>query len=466
MQTGSDIHDSLVTRIHKVRRELENEDRGIKELQGELAGLGQRRGEIMRSLAEFHLPEMSDEAVASTLAGMETSVRAIFDEKKDRLQEVERLIPGQREQVGEAEAHLERVTQALNETGRERSRLARIVYAELQAMERWRVLFAEVRRLEARVTASEKRHEAALRERDDKTPAYERDPFFSYLAGRRYGTTAATGNALTKRLDGWVAGVTGYDGARAKHDFLSELPGHAAVVLEDDRTAFGEACAPLVELEAEVIDRHGLNPVLERGDRLYAQREEARESLRAEESALRGLTDELAALHDQRGSYYQSAIEGLESYLEGYSLDELVTMARATGDPRDDVLVVALRDIDGRLAELRAQLAESRDERARLAERLAGLEDIRDQFVGDDWNGRRSRFDDGLDMNALLVGYLVGNHSFGHVHRALGSSQSFLPADGGFDATSLMTGGGFGGGGFSSGGGFGGGGGFSTGGGF
>jgi len=291
--------------------------------------------------------------------------------------------------------------------------------------------------------------------------------FFSYLSRRRHGSDAAAGNGLTRTLDGWVADVTDYSAVRAKYDFLIELPGHVEAVLDDDRTALDDARAPLAALEAEVIERHGLTPVLERGDKLYAEREEARRTLREAETGLRELTDELASLHDERGSYYETAIDGLESYLEGRSLDDLMTMARATGDPRDDVIVARLADIDDQLGTLRVELADLREDRDRLADSLAGLEELRDRFEGDDWNGRRSRFDDGLDMNALLIGYLAGSHSFGHVHRRLGRSHSFLPSDGGFSpGGGFSSGGGFGGGGFSSGGGFGGGGGFSTGGGF
>ena len=331
MQTGSDVHESLVTRIRRVRRQLEKQDRGIERLQDGMAELGARRGATMRALAEFHLPEMSEAAVADTLGEMETSVRAVFDAKKDRLEEVERLIPEQREAVDTSEAHLAQVTAALNQVGRERSRLARSVYEELQGMDRWRAQSDEVRRLQARVAASEKCHEAAQRERREKTPAYKRDVFFSYLSRRRCGSESAAGNGLTRMLDGWVADVTGYGSARAKYDFLIELPGHAEAVLDDDRAALANAQAPLAALEAEVIERHGLTPVLQRGDELYAEREEARRTLREAETALRELTDELASLHDQRGSYYENAIDGLESYLEGRSLDDLVTMARATG---------------------------------------------------------------------------------------------------------------------------------------
>ena len=463
MQTGRDIHRGIVRRIRRVRRELDERERSIDGLQSALGETGERRCAAIRSLAEFHLPAMREDAVAATLAGMESSVRAIFDEKKDRLREVEKRIPEQRDEVAAAEAALASVTEALNETGEERARLARVVFEELQAMPRWQRLFERARLLEARVAASEERHEAAEREQAERVPAYEDDALFSYLARRGYATAGASGNVLTRRLDGWVAEVTQYEDARARYDFLNALPGHAAAVLEEDRAALATALPPLNRLEEEVMDRNGLTPVLARGEKLYAEREAARKTVREAEAALRELTDELAALHDERGSYYESAIDGLEAFLEGRTLEELVAMARATRDPRDDALVAQLLEIDGRLTRLRGELATRRKERTRLAERLAGLEEIRDRFEADDWDGGRSRFDDGLDINALLLGFVAGHHSSRHVHRMLGHNQHFLPVHGssvgGFGA------GGFGGGGFSTGGGFGGGG-FSTGGGF
>ncbi|MYE68706.1 MAG: hypothetical protein F4237_01520, partial [Gemmatimonadetes bacterium] len=427
MHTGRDVHRDLVRRIRKVRRAADREEEGIQELQRQVAESGERRAATVRALAEFHLPGMNEASVAGTLAEMEGGIRAIYDEKKDRLDVVERSIPEQREVVEGAEAALETVTDALNETGRERARLARVVYQELQGMERWKRLFEQVRKLEARVVASEKRSEAAIREQKEKTPAYERDPFFAYLSRRGHGTGAAAGNALTRRLDRWVAVVTDYEAVRAKYDFLNALPGHAESALEKDRNALAVASPPLERLEAQVIDRNGMTPVLERGDRLYAEREEARKALRDAEGTLRALNDELAALHDERGSYYEEAIDGIEAYLEGRSLDELVVMARETGDLRDDALVAELYEVDERLVHLRDRLAERREERARTASRLRELEDLRDRFEAEDWNGRRSQFDDSLDMNALLLGFMAGRHSSGRLYRTLRRHQQFRP---------------------------------------
>lgn len=462
MHTGRDIHRDLIRRIRRVRRGVDRLEQEIDALQDRVAETGERRAATVRELAEFHLPGMNEGSVTGTLAGMEAGIRAIYEEKKERFAEVEGRIPEQRQMVGAQEDALEAVTAALNETGDERARLARIVFDELQGMPAWRSLFERVRRLEARVAASERRHEAALREQNEQTSAYERDPFFAYLSRRRYATAGATGNPLTRRLDRWVAAVTDYEAVRQRYDLLNALPGHAAAVLEEDRETLAGAAAPLATQEAEVIARHGMTPVLERGERLYAERQEARKALREAETALRVLTDELAALHDERGSYYERAIDGVEAYLEGHSLQELVAMARGTDDPRDDVLVAELGELDAQLADLRSRLAERREERSELSSRLADLEDLRDRFERDDWDGGRSRFDDGLDMNALLLGFLAGRHSSGHVHRVLGHNQSFLPVGGsGFGGGS-----GFSGGGFSTGGGFGGGGGFTTGGGF
>ena len=467
MHTGRDVHRDLVKRIRKVRRAVAREEEGIQELQRQVAESGERRAATVRALAEFHLPGMNEASVEGTLAEMEGGIRAIYEEKKDRLDVVERSIPEQREVVEGAEAALETVTDALNETGRERARLARVVYAELQGMPRWKRLFEQVRKLEARVLASEKRREAAVREQREKTPAYERDPFFGYLSRRGHGTKAAAGNALTRRLDRWVAAVTDYEAVRAKYDLLNALPGHAESALEKDRNALAVASPPLERLEAQVIDRNGMTPVLERGDRLYAEREEAREALRDAEGALRGLTEELAALHDERGSYYEEAIDGIEAYLEGRSLDELVVMARETGDLRDDALVAELYEVGERLVHLRDRLAACREERSRIASRLSELEDLRDRFEAEDWNGRRSQFDDSLDVNALLLGFMAGRHSSGRLYRTLRRHQHFRTlGDSGLGGSGFRSGGGFGGGGFSTGGGFGGGGGFSTGGGF
>ncbi len=455
MQRGSEVHARLVERVQEARDRLEASERTVERRADELERLDARRADVLRSLARLHLPELSPAAVQGTLASARAATDAILGEKDDRRAALEESIPRQRRRADETERELADVSAALDDVERRRQPLARAVYAELEADERWRELAAEVRRTRARVDASATRRRAAIGERDEKRPAYESDPFFSYLSRRGYGTPRSAGNALTRRLDRWLARATDYEESKARYDLLGQLPIHAEEMLNRARSELASAGEPLGALEAEVVDRHGLGPVLERGERLHARKRAVGESARLAAEELRRLTRERAELDDLRGRYYERAIAEIEADLRGRASDDLAALAARTSDSEDDALVSELTALRERAAHARARLSRARDERRRLDERLGGLEEIRARFVAEDWDGHRSRFDDSLGLEALLAGYLAGTHSAAHVSQTLGSLQSFKAPDvGGFSSGSFSTGGGFGGGGFSTGGGF------------
>ncbi len=455
MQRGSDLHDRLLDGIGALRDRLEAAERSVEGLLQELGDLEGRRASVLRAIARCHLPELSHDATRETPEGVRADVRAILEEKEARRRALETLIPEERLRVDEAQRVLDEVTAALDEVGARRHRLARAVYDDLKGDERWHGLVAKREKCEARLRASRGRHEAALGERREKCPAYERDPLFSYLARRGYGEADAEGNVLTRRLDRWLAGVMDYEGARERYDLLKQAPEYAAKMLDRAEADLRDVRVPLEALEADVIDRHGLTKVLKRGERLYAERQEGLKGLHEHTETLSRLMEERAALNDSRGRYYEMAIAEIETDLGGRTVEELTALAARTEDPGDDALIRQLADVDGALHELRSGLERSRSERRRMAERLGGLEKMRDRFVAQDWDGRYSRFDDSLAFDALLAGYMVGTHSAGHLNRVLGSSQSFVqPAPAHNSITGFSSGGGFGGGGFSTGGGF------------
>jgi hypothetical protein len=474
MHSGAAVHRTLSGQIREVGQRLEEMAEEITERQAEIADLIRRRESGYRSLAEFHLPEMSAAAIATSLRELDHRLRAILDEKLDRRRELEGLIPERRSGILRIQERLDALTAELNGIGEERERLARVAFEELERNDRWVRLFEEARRGRARVEASERRYKVALRERAEKTPAYERDPYFSYLRGRGYGTSGAGGSALTRRLDAWVADIVGFERAQANYDFLMELPDHALAARDAARVELDGILEPLTALEKDTFDRLGLTPVLDRGDDLYAEREAMIGRLAEAERGCDQLTDERVSLEDTRGGYYEEAIDELEEHLQGESPETLLARARETGDPRDDAIVEEIVATEAALDEARTALAELSESRAALTRRHKELKKLSWEFEASDWNARRSRFRSDLDMDALLLGFLAGRHSAGHVRGELLSSQSFRAIGAGSSSSSsssgsFFSGGGFsGGGGFSTGGGFGGGGGggFSTGGGF
>lgn len=61
-------------------------------------------------------------------------------------------------------------------------------------------------------------------ERDAKRGPYEADPLFMYLWREGYGTPAYEARGITRRIDGWVAGLIGYRAARADYHILLQRP--------------------------------------------------------------------------------------------------------------------------------------------------------------------------------------------------------------------------------------------------
>lgn len=473
MTSGRVVHGRVVARIRSAEETVDALTGEVEELEAELAELGERREAAFRALAEIHLPEMTAESVAGTLAGMRERLGAILTRKEERRRDLGELVPAARAEVVSVEGDLDQLLAELNRLGEERERLEGLVLEELSGDPEWRSLTERARRARSRVEAAERRRETALEERKEKTPAYDRDPFFSYLHRRRVGTPEAAGNALTRSLDAWVAESVDYGEARRDYEVLLALPEHAAARLEEEREALEAVAGPLGALRDAAAERHGLTSVLRQGDSVYAAREEALDALAEAEERHRALAAERASLDDDRGRYFEEALGELQAFLDGRTPGELVETARATDDPRDDELVEELAGIDGRMEAAAAELSRARMDRSRALEQVEDLRKLRRYFERSDWNGRRSEFRDDVEVDALLLGYIQGRHSVTHVRQRLGRAQHFRAHDsgggfftgGGFSGGGT-SGGGSSGGGFSTGGGFSGGGGFSTGGGF
>lgn len=463
MPSGASVYRTLVRRMEDLETSIDETADSIEKQEQTIDSLQQRRAEAFLALARFHLPEMSAEAVAGTLAEFGDRAKGIFQEKQARTAELRTDIPKARAEIRNLRDELHGLTDDLNRIGGDRDRLRAEVDEELNASPGWDDLTARARTAHARTQAAERRYDVAVAERTEKLPAYDADTFFSYLNGRGFGTPEAKGNVLTRRLDAWVADVTGYVEAHQDYEVLQELPAYAEKQRNEERAALEQVSAELHERTAPVAERHGLTAVMQEGDEVYARREEVIEALRAAEKRHQSMEEELAAMDDTHGQYHERALEEIQDFLQSRTIEDLVAEAKRTEDARDDAIVADLSDVESALSSARKDLLQLRGMRTTQLKQLKDLRNLRHDFELHDWNGGRSRFSGGFDMDGLLLGYLAGRSSVSQIRNHVSNSQHFqAPSSGSWGS------GGFGGGGgFSSGGGFGGGGGgFSTGGGF
>jgi hypothetical protein len=325
---------------------------------------------------------------------------------------------------------------------------------------------------------------AARDDRVEKGKPYEADPLFSYLWARGYGTSKYRAWPLARWLDGRVATLCDYEGARRNYALLTDIPVRLAEHAAAMRDEFEREADALTALEDAAAKAAG---VPERA----AELEAAESRLSEIDAAITGREDEIRALVAERGAfaagedtYYLRSIEVLSEAMRRESIEFLRERAARTREREDDDLVQRLTEIDREIDRIEQNLDELRRLHERDSKRVNELEDVRRRFKSERFDDPLSEFVEGALIALVLKQFLGGAAGSGDVWNTIRRQQrkrrvkadpNFgtmrfpkspktgpwrMPKGGGFGR-----GGGFGGGGFKTGGGFKGGG-FKTGGGF
>lgn len=236
----------------------------------------------------------------------------------------------------------------------------------------------------ARATAKTER---ARDDRDAKGRAYETDPLFMYLWKRRYGTSAYEGKGLVRWLDGKVADLVGYHGARANYAVLIEIPErlteHTTRLAESAKTA----TAALEAIEARKIEAAA-------GPDRVSRLTQARRTHTAQGAALSKLAGEITDISSQLNRYaegldhaFRKAVDMSADFLADESIERLRRIARETATPSDDEIVERVARIDDEVDDLRDTSADKKQELERLFAKKTELMRVAAEY-------RRSRYDD------------------------------------------------------------------------
>lgn len=292
-----------------------------------------------------------------------------------------------------------------------------------------------------------------------KLAGYEIDARYQYLKHRGFGGADYSATGLPRMLDRALAKQCNYTENRQNEDLL---------VLMDQ-----ESLAIAAQLDDEVAE---------------AEKEaEKRRNAASESSGLQAIEDALAqeharvkalkqvantkhdALHafaTRTDPHYQQIQKQLATHLGNRSLDELMELARRTPTQTDDEQVERLTTLHTRIRDNKQtmkalgpdlQHAQDQYDRAKKAER---------QFSRQSYSDSRYEYRSGLDLDALLLGYMAGQmsdtqltHEVDQYRReqpshssssSWGSSSSSRSDDFGFGSSTFSSSDSLGGGGFST----------------
>jgi len=210
---GSDTHIEIRLKIRGVETDLRRLGEQLESQEQTLAETLADRDRCFVELAELYLPELGREAVDALrerLPLVYRNARQKLDEKEAEGRSLERRAADNQARRSNLDEQLDGVTEKLEVKVRERQALRQAIRAELEANADYVGLARQDRRLSARLRQQRRRLEAARADLEEKGPAFEDDPLFSYLQARGYATPAYRGGFLTRRLDrvspnGWTS---------------------------------------------------------------------------------------------------------------------------------------------------------------------------------------------------------------------------------------------------------------------
>lgn len=267
---------------------------------------------------------------------------------------------------------------------------------------------AAARELAAIAEAAEAKAAQADADREHNGRPYRDDALFMYLWAKGFGTPSDRSRGLVHALDGWVAGLIGYDAARARFERLTALPVAFRRHAVERRAAADAAAAEVAAFENGALDNAGGRTAREAIEAL-AQRIDA---LDRENAALQQDRDQAIRLRSDLALGNDPALAlALDELARRLDDSELRALRSAAGPDADAGLLAQLDDLAQRIKDESDELHEHGTRLDILAARRRDLEDIVFELKARGFDNPHSRFADrtlvGEDLNQLVRGEIA-----------------------------------------------------------
>lgn len=479
MLNGRQALSSLDQAMSDLRREEAELDTRIERSTRSLSDLRARQNDAYRELARFRLDNDAASGLTQRLDDAAREARRLMDKRSADFRTLSNEL--REKETALAELRKSRETLADN-----REELAGKMDDLLEEVDRLLELDdayqAQARKAEAAAQtaqAAADKADRAIADREEKGKAYLDDPLFVYLWNRGYGTPDYASAGLIRSLDRWVAGLIGFEGARANYAMLTHIPERLAAHAERCREKAAQEQDQLAAMSRQKLTETAGEDLAGRIEEITGEIAALDKKQDDLEPVVTTLTSALHAFSKGEDEGFRKAEEQLSGSLQTDDLQDLWREALATPSPEDEKIVRRLEDIADQIETVERDIRQDRELQRDITARRAELASVAQNFRRnnyDDWDSTFS--DDSLTtvlLGELLKGAISGADYWARAQRShkrrkpKGAKVGFpggsgLPRGmgGEFGGSSGRRSGGFGGGGFKTGGGFGGGG-FKTG---
>lgn len=474
MTSGRKAYDDLNRQVETLRKQAAKASSRLDELTRRDEQARAEESRETARLARFRLDELAAQRLGQSLGSAEREAMVQMAHKQVAQERCEQAIQAsvarQRELETQRQALVAESDQLLARFEREHLEVAE----RTRATARWQELDERADRLSGQAALADDKAALADADRVEKGKPYESDRLFVYLWQRRYGGASYRAGALTRTLDGWVAGLIGYQNAARNYRLLVALPLHLRRHSEDLRKQAEAAQDELAALESKALADAGVHALQERIGMLNQRIDALATQITDEEKKHAALLQQRGDLAEGKDEYTRKALAALTRAIEQASSEELRRASEATPSREDDSAAIGIEQARRSRQILAGDLGTARREHEGVMASLQRVEELRRRFRDQHYDSGDSEIDEGLDWDDVLGGVMRGVLEMGRAWERVQRSQRFRIPKSVKIPTGIFgggrrgggDGGGFGGGGFRGGGGFGGGGGFKSGGGF
>jgi len=377
--SGHDALQQLDTRLVRLRGRLNDAIQAADSIDGRLGEIQSHRVNALQRLAAMRLDVIQD-ADIEDLDRLHRQALELLQSHSDYIEEERSAIETASDKISDLEtrrADLSAAHQALETE----------IEAKLEQIEEtlkndaaYVGLVEAYEDADAIAERAEQKLAVAIDEREEKSAAYLGDPLFSYLWERGFGTTEYESGGLFKMIDGWIAKLCKYQGARPNfarlNDITDWLSNHSATTSNAAATA-----KTLLETEErKAIEDAGIPADEDKADTMRADMVQIDEDITGAETHHTELTEQHARTLIGEDGPARQARKLLERGLQTMSMPDLRMLVAETVSLDDDEIVDDLVSL--RTEEMSLELETERVSEAptRLGEELGAFEALRRRF--------------------------------------------------------------------------------------
>lgn len=402
MWTGTSALQDIDKTLQTIRNDVVRLDEQISQLTSSLAEKQRYRVKIIKDIAGVRLAEIESGSLRNDLTAADRQAEETLQQRESALTALNVEIEKSNKQISDAEKRREELLTEVNNVSQKIVDKETQVQNQLKVDKTYLVQLEKARAAESVAEEANTKADKAQENMAEKAKPYQQDALFMYLWNRGYGTTEYNGGLFSRFMDGWVSRVIKYEPARVNYWNLIEIPKRLDEHADSVGNVADEALMALQQIELDALEQAGVKSLEAEVDDLRETLDKHDDSIEDLENSLNSKLEERAQFIAGEDPYIQRCIQQLSQALDHQDLFSIHRYVLATNSPTDDQLVLELRSVDDKLADLKDDLKNVRLLQSNKINKLKELQSVRRNF-------KNSRFDDvrsGFGNQSIIAGIL------------------------------------------------------------